>query len=250
MTSTSHETTLKPEQLQSVTICANAIYNIAKNANRKPIEIYQLNETELGEHSESATYHREVRPYRIIMGIAIVVLTIWTAYIELSTAELIKALCTAVVLTLIFLSTLAAIITMPLIPHVTKFLTGLLGLFLTIVSTLLSFYGTLSNTWKDVLTTMVGMSPYIIFCLATCACLWISWKIKTNEANIKKEQLTILRAALPLLLLSPCEHNSTPHTAKHLTKSNSKLSKFAKLTIAITTALALLHTIRPLNLQE
>lgn len=245
MTSASHETTLKPEQLQSVTICANAICNIAKNTDRKPIEIWQLNETELGKHSEPTTYHKEVRTYRILMGIAILALTIWTAYIELSKEELIKALCTTAALALVFLGTLAAIIKMSFIPRVTKLLTGVLGSFLTIISTLLGFYDKLKETWKYILTTMIGMSPYIIFCLATCTCLWISWKIKTNEADMKKEQLATLRATLPLLLASPCEHNSTAHTAKHLTKNNSQLSKLAKLAVAVTTTLVLLHTIRP-----
>ena len=250
MTSASHEMTLKPEQLQSVTICANTICNIAKNTGRKPIEIWQLNETELGKHSKSVTYHKEVYAYRVLMGITIVVLIILTGFIELSHEELSKALFTTGALALVFLSTLAAIIKMSFIPRVTKSLTGLLGLFLTIISTLLGFYDKLSATWNYILTTMIGMSPYIIFCLATCTCLWISWKIKTNEADMKKEQLTTLRATLPLLLASPCEHNSTAHTAKHLTKNNIPLSKLAKLTVTVTTTLVLLHTIRPLILQE
>lgn len=250
MTSASHETTLKPEQLQSVTICANAICNIAKNANRKPIEIWQLNETELGKHSESATYHKELLTYRILMGITIVALIICTACIELSNEDLSKALWITGALAAVFIGTLAAIFKMPLIPIVTKSLTGLLGIFLTIVSTLLGFYDKLSPTFKDILTAMVGMAPFIIFCLATCTCLWISWKIKTNEADMKKEQLATLRATLPLLLPSPCEHNSTAHTAKHLTKNNSQLSKMTKLTVAVTTTLVLLHTIRPLFFHE
>ena len=250
MTSASHETTLKPEQLQSVTICANAIFNIAKDTGRKPIEIWQLNETELGKYPKPVTYHKELCAYRVLMGIAIVVLIILTGFIELSHEELSKALFTTGALTLVFLSTLAAIIKMSFIPHVTKSLTGLLGLFLTIISTLLGFYDKLKEIWKYILTAMIGMSPYIIFCLATCTCLWISWKIKTNEAVLKKEQLATVRATLPLLLASPCEHNSTAQTAKHLTKNNSQLSKLAKLTAAVTTTLVLLRTIRPLILQK
>lgn len=231
------EITLNPDQLRSVTACKIAIYNIAKNTNKEPLEIWESNEEKLSRQATSLALSNGDRYLRAsaLTSAAIMAITIFN--IEIVPKRSPTEITLGIISTLLYALILFAAIKITFIPHALRIVSVALSLGITIITTILGFISTAPDNTKAILYYLVGAYIYYVPpCMLLCGLLWWMWTSNKNERESRKDQLATLRATLPILTQSS-QHteDSVSDTTKHYTATNttSKASIYLKLTACI-----------------
>lgn len=251
MLENSNETSLKPDQLQSVTTCKIAIYNIAKNANKKPLEVWESNEEKLSRQATFLALSNGDRYLRAstLTSAAIMAITIFS--IEIGPKRPAIETTLGIISTLLYILILFAAIKITFIPHVLRILSVVLSIGITIITTILGFISTAPDNTKAILYYLVGAYVYYVPpCLLLCGLLWWMWTSNKNERESRKDQLATLHATLPFLIqASRHTEDSVSDTKKHFTATNatSKASISLILTACILITAGLFHRNRISN---
>ena len=251
MPENSNETSLKPDQLQSVTTCKIAIYNIAKNTNKKPLEIWESNEEELSRQATFLALSNGDRYLRASALTSAAIMAITIINIEIVPKRSATEITLGIISTLLYTLILFAAIKITFIPHALRIVSVALSLGITIITTILGLISSAPDNTNAILYYLVGAYIYYVPpCILLCGLLWWMWTSNKNERESRKDQLATLRATLPILTqASQHTEDSALETTKHYTATNttSKASIYLKLTACILITAGLFHRNRISN---
>ena len=215
---------LKPEDLHSISTCEKAIYNLAENTNRDPLEIWQSTEAELS--AQAAELKQSPGNSSLQVSITIcAVMMIYTIYTrEIKTAGLNQETMLGMISILPYILTTIAAFIITWIPRLLKFFSAALGFGFTLITTLLGTYSTTQNNPNPILYYLVGAYIYYVPpCALLCGLLWWIWTSSNNEQKSRKDQLAILRTTRPLLTKESRQNeDSASGTIRHFTAANTK----------------------------
>ena len=158
---------LKPEDLHSISACEKAIYNLAENTNRDPLEIWQSTEAELSAQAAELKQSPGNSTLQVSITICAVIM-IYTIYTrEVKTAGLNQETILGMISIIPYILTPIAAFRITWIPRLLKFFSAELGFGFTLITTLLGTYSTTQKTlipsyitWSAHTSTTSPLAPF------------------------------------------------------------------------------------------